>query len=1090
MYDSEKRRSDWIAGLRDGMTRDPQSPLAVQRFQKYLRRGGPRADACRTLYDQASAELWDDGAFTSLRTMEERLLYLVDVEDRANEFACCLRQHSAYAAPPREGDHTKPAYHLQRSHWWFQTPPMEHLGAAALGLVLRSYTDMMGHADVVFVLPEGARLTEHHLAWLSTLNAALRRQRARLMRITWAHEGWKRGLGYREGLDLASPEGQVVQRLEDAASGQACELVLADEGGCPDGSRRYALALRELGGTPVAPSPDLWVPDAGTYALKPQGTVELLQVDGRMHRLVAKFEGTWHLLQYEPWARTWQVPTLARLTGESDYDRAYYLGQGCWECLQSLEAPLAEEILRNGWLGSAWTAPEGTIRILLPDGTQLDLDRETGRVRSSATSPYLNPRKATPMSRTRDLAQTFRSTKAILRQGAYQGREGMVALACTAAEHAEAHVLSAPEVIRLVESPQGGIPLSVGARCSVSVTDEDSLAAARHLAELPEVIRAKKPPLVLNFANPHTPGGGVERGARAQEEDLCRRSTLYASLTSPAAKAYYQENHATSSYLFAHNAILSPHVEVFRAADGSYLDRPFEVAVLTVAAPYAPRLGGVSKQELHACYRTRIMGMLQIAATNGYEDVVLGAWGCGAFENDPQAVATAFREAILAYRSGHQGDATRGVDYNSAFRRLRFAVPKGPNHDTFARVLADIHHDEDARELTRVERRRATREECLDRVQGCLLGGAVGDALGYPVEFMSYEEIVATFGDAGIGFYRLDRLDGTAHFSDDTQMTLFTVAGLLLCHTRASLRGIAGRPAHYVHRAYLDWLRTQNPLFRDNPHDSFLVDVPQLNARRAPGNTCLSALMSGKMGTPEKPLNESKGCGGVMRVAPVGLFARDVSEPWRHAAEVAAITHGHPLGYLPAAALARIVELCAFQKVDTLREAVKTCIAELPGWFPEQREANQSMADSLSYAMHLATNGQTRREADQANIVRLGEGWVGDEALAIAVYCCLRHPDSFDEAIIAAVNHGGDSDSTGAIAGNIMGAWLGVGAIGSAWTERLELRGLILELGRDLCDGCLMSEYGTYRDARWLAKYAPVSTPSIGVDELLRTMEG
>lgn len=272
MYDFEKRRSGWIAALKDGVTRNPQSPLAVQRFLKYLRRGGPRADACRILYEQASAELWDDRGFTSLRTREERLLYLVDVEDKANEFAHYLRQHNAYTVPPREGDNSGPAYHLQRSHWWFQTPPMDRLGAAALGLVLRSYAGMMGHAGVVFVLPEGARLTDHHLAWLDTLNAALRGQRARLMRITWAHEGWKRGLGYREGIGLAIPEGQVVERLVDAASGQACELVLTDDGRQPDGDRRYSLALREVGSASVVSDPDPWVPDAGVYALNPQGT--------------------------------------------------------------------------------------------------------------------------------------------------------------------------------------------------------------------------------------------------------------------------------------------------------------------------------------------------------------------------------------------------------------------------------------------------------------------------------------------------------------------------------------------------------------------------------------------------------------------------------------------------------------------------------------------------------------------------------------------------------------------------------------------------------------------------------------------------
>ena len=130
-----------------------------------------------------------------------------------------------------------------------------------------------------------------------------------------------------------------------------------------------------------------------------------------------------------------------------------------------------------------------------------------------------------------------------------------------------------------------------------------------------------------------------------------------------------------------------------------------------------------------------------------------------------------------------------------------------------------------------------------DQVLGCMVGGAVGDALGYAVEFSSYGSIVKQYGEKGITRYALDG-NGLARISDDTQMSLFTAAGLLLGMTRGYMRGIMGRIDTYCSYTYLDWLHTQEWTSRqeDARGDSWLMDVPELYARRAPGNTCLSAL--------------------------------------------------------------------------------------------------------------------------------------------------------------------------------------------------------------------------------------------------------
>ena len=208
-----------------------------------------------------------------------------------------------------------------------------------------------------------------------------------------------------------------------------------------------------------------------------------------------------------------------------------------------------------------------------------------------------------------------------------------------------------------------------------------------------------------------------------------------------------------------------------------------------------------------------------------------------------------------------------------------------------------------------------------DRIRGSLVGGAIGDALGYTVEFMSRKDILHKYGDKGIRrFLDFDR-NGKAVVSDDTQMTLFTANGLLFGVTRlCTCGGLGASLKDFVAYAYQDWLQTQT--YVDNYyayHYCWIRDIVELNVRRAPGNTCMSALMS--LQHHQNVENDSKGCGGAMRVAPVGLMAaadsltmikgKDVprrewseNEVARLGGDCAVITHKHPLGYLSAAFMA------------------------------------------------------------------------------------------------------------------------------------------------------------------------------------------
>lgn len=357
--------------------------------------------------------------------------------------------------------------------------------------------------------------------------------------------------------------------------------------------------------------------------------------------------------------------------------------------------------------------------------------------------------------------------------------------------------------------------------------------------------------------------------------------------------------------------------------------------------------------------------------------------------------------------------------------------------------------------------------EMRNRFTGCLLGGAAGDALGAPVEFMSRRQILARFGPAGITEYA-PAYGGLGRITDDTQMMLFTAEGLLRGLVRGAMRGMVSRIS-VVASAYERWLFTQGSHAAKGSDDDWLnsgwlVKQQALHSRRAPGNTCLSALRHmasfGDMAT-----NNSKGCGGVMRVAPVGLFfwpARDGATAFDLGVEAAAITHGHPSGHLTGGVLAAMILylLHGDSLLDALEKA-RTLLVEHDG--------HEEILNALNLAEVLASE---RGEASKA-IAQLGQGWVAEEALAIAIYCALVAKD-FRYGVTLAVNHDGDSDSTGAITGNLLGAMWGVEAIPTSWLEPLELREVINEVAEDLldCNQWDVDDYGG-RDNDWVWEKYP-----------------
>lgn len=317
------------------------------------------------------------------------------------------------------------------------------------------------------------------------------------------------------------------------------------------------------------------------------------------------------------------------------------------------------------------------------------------------------------------------------------------------------------------------------------------------------------------------------------------------------------------------------------------------------------------------------------------------------------------------------------------------------------------------------------------RTRGCLLAGAVGDALGAPVEFDGLAGIRAAHGPDGVTGLLPSGYGPPGLITDDTQMVLFTVEALLS-------DGEADR-AEALHAAYLRWLRTQETV-APPPGATGLTARAWLYSARAPGNACLSGLRTGRRGTLDAPANpDSKGCGTVMRSAPFGLDPRLRTPAEVTAAALAGsvLTHGHPTAGVAAAGLAVLVHQL-LDGVD-LRDAVRHTVDHLRG-LPGHDETTAA----LDAAIAAAEDGPPTAE----RLVALGEGWVAEEALAMSVYCALAHPgpDGMRDALLLAVNHGGDSDSTGAITGNVLGARHGEAAVPTEWARAVEGRDTLLDL--------------------------------------------
>lgn len=385
----------------------------------------------------------------------------------------------------------------------------------------------------------------------------------------------------------------------------------------------------------------------------------------------------------------------------------------------------------------------------------------------------------------------------------------------------------------------------------------------------------------------------------------------------------------------------------------------------------------------------------------------------------------------------------------------------------------------------------------VDSIRGCMMAGAAADALGYVVEFMNRKAILSRFGENGITKFVLDG-NGKAPISDDTQMALFSANGLLMGLTRVCMRGIGGSPEKYVDGAYLDWYYTQTgkkrELLIDDWHFTWLRDLPEMAKFRDPESTCLNACEN--IFQQETVRNNSKGCGGITRVAPMALLYAGCENPIERLAEaggeIAECTHKHPLGFLPASLLTvllyKVVSMSAKQVQEDIDRIVTEALNVLDVIYKDKyTNSKRHLKKLIKKAMRLAHSNMPDADA----IRKLGEGWFADETLAIALFCAVRHICSVEDAIIASVNHSGKSDSTGSVCGNIMGAIYGYEHIrnrnifcpeGKELEYTLELSEIILTIANDLSTGCIISEYDpidTPEKRQWYERYCEMKPTGI-----------
>lgn len=325
--------------------------------------------------------------------------------------------------------------------------------------------------------------------------------------------------------------------------------------------------------------------------------------------------------------------------------------------------------------------------------------------------------------------------------------------------------------------------------------------------------------------------------------------------------------------------------------------------------------------------------------------------------------------------------------------------------------------------------------ERMDRFNGAMLGCAVGDALGYLIEFMNMKSIQKKYGPHGLRtVLKLSSNGNKSIISDDTQLALFTMDGLLWAKEEQLPL------AEGLHRAYLRWYYTQTerlpdpmlaPWMKQQSHEKNwgydIMAEKELWNRRAPGKSCLIALATGMQFSLERRANTCRSSAVLSRAIPLGLWAAgDPEKAFAIAKEAALLTHGSSTAYFTAATLAAMISLLV---------AGKEMGAAITGGLRILQQEDEDN-DILKAVLQAVDEAVTDRNPVRS-MKKIGLGWKAEEALALSIYCILK-TSNVKDAVLMACNQDGDSDTCGAVCGSMTGALYGPASIPKSWTRNLE----------------------------------------------------
>lgn len=357
----------------------------------------------------------------------------------------------------------------------------------------------------------------------------------------------------------------------------------------------------------------------------------------------------------------------------------------------------------------------------------------------------------------------------------------------------------------------------------------------------------------------------------------------------------------------------------------------------------------------------------------------------------------------------------------------------------------------------------------LSAYRGCLLGLAVGDAMGYTVDSRSWQEIREDYGPNGLLGY--DLVNGCAEITSYTQLAAFICDGLLIGMTRGQLQGKMAPFVRYAAMAAREWALGQRPWGRPDRTLCWLLQQPELCRRHCMDTRMLDTLSRTALGTPEEPTNHFSGPGGITSAIGVGLFfdpeRMDQAEIDRLGAETVALTQGSPLAFLSGDVLAHIVSRCGRDRALPLKELYRQAIQALEAAFGHEYSQVYEITSLLRHAMILAEDTQLPA-CDAMERLKCESA---AQVLAGAIYATSAFESDFDGAMIAAVNHSGRSAAVGAITGAILGARMGEAALPEFYLESLECADTLRELADDLYQGYPMIVGGKLFDGDWDRKY-------------------